>query len=711
MSKKIVVVKKKKTDATLPVETSSAPVHKYSSLHEIVDRKRLFRMIYSGVESDENFDILYDLGIRDFLMSFHYIHKRKLSMTRYKELGIKFFIDSGTYSFLVNDEFKERTLEDWEEYIHQYLSWARKNKDVIFAIANLDIEDLVGAEKVYEWNKKYFEPFMLETGILVCFIWHSSLGEQGWEYYTSRYPYTGFSWIADISADSGLTYGKKLLDVAKKNKSVCHGMGMTRTSLLTKLPFYTSDSTTYLVGVQYGEINWWEGSKMTRLKKDKWKTPEMLAKFEALGLDAEKLEEESSRELTKANAIAFIKAQEYIDTKLIPRMYWLMAEAVKNSLEDLSMLPTASAIAKGELSQMPEAELRKLATSLNINGEYADIQWVQDCITDMTTFLTWEEPEYEELRPYYRDNEELLGNIHDQYINTVRASAEEKINDLIQFFKDVFTGENKKLLNHGTNFDVTAKERDTYLEEDTHEEIDVSLAEYVEAVNHMGIDMLKLTAPKESAEDIERLDAEIFDRTGMLTVRDEKGRLIKGQKRIKRPKNLYSDKYPKLACNNCYAAQTCPEFKEGYVCAYHKMFKRFDTRNMGDVLEGMQSLANMSLERVQKAMLFEQLDGGRPTADTSQLMNQAMQMMNNINAIYENGGVILKHVKRVNSDGSIEETTSVQNPSNEKGGLMEKLFNLAMNKSIPEEEKQEVIDADYKEAEDNEEEFSKFKED
>lgn len=57
----------------------------------------------------------------------------------------------------------------------------RKHKDSIFAMADLDLQYLAGYEKVKEWREKYFEPFMLETGIPICFIYHED-GEYVWEY-------------------------------------------------------------------------------------------------------------------------------------------------------------------------------------------------------------------------------------------------------------------------------------------------------------------------------------------------------------------------------------------------------------------------------------------------------------------------------------------------------------------------------------------------
>lgn len=39
------------------------------TLWDIVDHEQDFHMLYSGVEDERNFDILYDMGIRNFLVS------------------------------------------------------------------------------------------------------------------------------------------------------------------------------------------------------------------------------------------------------------------------------------------------------------------------------------------------------------------------------------------------------------------------------------------------------------------------------------------------------------------------------------------------------------------------------------------------------------------------------------------------------------------
>ena len=68
------------------------------------------------------------------------------------------------------------------------------------------------------------------------------------------------------------------------------------------------------------------------------------------------------------------------------------------------------------------------------------------------------------------------------------------------------------------------------------------------------------------------LDREIFDNAGIVTTFDSRGKFVKGQIKVRKPKKLYSKKYPKMACDSCQAAQKCPEYKAGYVCAYNKLF-------------------------------------------------------------------------------------------------------------------------------------------
>ena len=67
----------------------------YDSLNKIIDHSRDFSIFYSGVENYSYLKGCYDMGVRNFLMSFHYLQNKHINMEKtYGNLGIKFFIST-----------------------------------------------------------------------------------------------------------------------------------------------------------------------------------------------------------------------------------------------------------------------------------------------------------------------------------------------------------------------------------------------------------------------------------------------------------------------------------------------------------------------------------------------------------------------------------------------------------------------------------------
>lgn len=654
---------------------------KYNSLREVMDLERPFSMMFSGVEDDSNFQILYDMGIRNFLISFHYVQKKHLNTSKYEEMGVKFFVDSGAFTFISNLEFQDYTIEQWEKYIETYLRWIEKHQSIVFAFASLDLEYLVGGEQVQIWNEKYFEPFMLRTGIPVCFVYHDNATKLTWEQYCQRYPYVGVSWGGLDTQGNDLKYGMNKLKVAEKYGAVVHGMAMTQTALLTKLPFYTVDSTTWLVGLQYGEINFWTGKKMSRLKKDKWKGA-MLPQVVAKGFNEQKLLDEDKEEMIKVNVHAFIEAEEYVQEKLKSRMYWLRPDSVERSEEDLEFIeyPSPEWLDNAE----NEEDWEKYAKSFNIST--ADKMTAINCIIDLTIFMNWENEDYQSIiQDIYKP--ELVKELHDMWVNRIVQSDEERVEDLKHFYTEVLLGKNDKLLVLGTNFDRMVKEREDYITDEEYETADVS---EMDLQNTM---MKYLPAPVEGspAPEISDLDDEIFREEGIEPVRDEQGRFIKGQKQVLKPKKLYSNKYPKMACDSCINAQKCPEYKAGYACAYNKMFERFNTRDMGDIIQAMQGITEFSLVRLQRGMLTETMEGGLPDPNVTNMMNQTMGLLSQLQRMYETGSQeVIRQTKIMRADGTQEMTTQVSNP--QRGGILEKIFGDMKSSDDDTPPKEDIID-------------------
>ncbi len=645
-------------------EGNSAPKKveekKYDNIRDVMDYTKDFSIYFSGVENKAYFDGCYEMGVRNFLMSYHYLQGTTLK-TKLSGTDVKLLIDSGAYTYQVDPTFREKEPEFWESLIKRYLHWAEKNRDYIFAIANLDIENIVGGELVKKWNEQYFEPFMLRTGIPVCFIWHEETTLLSWEQYCQRYPYVGTSLVMDSKDFMKIN---EMLKVAEKYKTLVHGMGTTRTSILPKLPFYTVDSTSWKAGFRYGQIAIWNGTKVQLKGKEDFETKvfPVIETYKDIHppLDKEKIAKYDEPEVLRCNVYAYLKAEEYIRERLKPLTYWKKQEAKTRSSMDDVVFPSAEWFSNPEAQ---ESEWEKYADEFNISKENKGQSL--DLICDMTIFMNWDNPEYQE----YRDSvytPEILKELHDMFINKMVENDEQRVEDLIKFYKDNLFGKDTTLLYLGTNFDRKVRERDEYLEDDEYDYVDASESE-IEQIK------AKFLPTNSEAPEIDSLDDEIFESEGIVPVRDASGKFLKGQHKVLKPKLVYSKKFPKLACDTCYMAQKCPQYKQGYACAYNKIFDKFNTRDMGDIIQAMQGIVDFSMNRVQRAMMAEILSGGIPDANTSALMDQSMRYLNQLKQMYEYGNAeVLRQTKTVKADGTQEMTTQITNPT--EGGILSKIF-------------------------------------
>ena len=649
---------------------------KFTDLRQVMDYKRPLSIFYSGVEYEEYLDILYNLGIRNFLMSYEYLKGKGHSQIK-KYSDISLFIDSGAFTYMVDPKYENYTIEMWEDHIEKYLEWVKKHRDSIFAIADLDLQLLsaVGNDKVYEWRKKYFEPFMLETGVPVCMIYHFE-GLDVWERMCQRYPYVGMSLNVDSKEINESTL-RDMFRIAERHNALVQGMASTNTSLLTTYPFYSVDATTWNVGLKYGEISVWNDTKMSRMKKENFETKAfpIISRYD-IPFDFDLIRSEDKTEMVRVNAYAFVLAEKYIHERLKASMYWLKAKTVKIDLDDLpsDFYPSM----KWFYSDMEN--IKDYAVKLNINPEYDKLQ---EILYECVAFMNWDVPQYKDMRNKYEYDSTLLTQIHDKWVNRIVPDDETRIEDLQNFFAECVSGKNDKLLQLGTNFDRITKERDRYIEEEE---------EFVDVDESVIREKLKEVIPTENDAETEitGLDDEIFKKVDIIPVRDEKGKFLKGQTAVYTPKKVYSKKFPKMTCSFCPAAQKCAEYKDGYVCAYNKLFGKFETRDLGDVILAMQGIVDQNIVRMQKAMLMETINGTQD-AGVSFMMNQNMAFLKDMAKLYEaSGNDFLRYTRVTKPDGSFEESAVLKNP--QSGSILEKLFSADLKSKDGKEEIEEVIE-------------------
>lgn len=680
-------------------------------IHDKIDEP--MEIIISGVEPDPYWNlVVQECKTRTVLMSYQYLKKRAGGFLA-KRIGqnpdTRVFIDSGAHTFLTDIEtYSEKDEEFWESYIEEYTDFIRKNKDFIFACADLDIDDIVGVDKVNEWREKYFEPLEKE-GVQVCYIWHLIRGEKGWEDMCRKYSYIGLTVQNDKTAS--VQRLMKRINVAKRYNTRVHGMALTKTEMLARVPFYTVDSTTWLVGQQFGELNLFDGRRMKRILKKDWRrtcktklvNPPYNADWDRLTKGG-KLGDGNTYELLKMNLISYRLLEEYARKRLGSKMYWMVNRGAFSTTKHLPKrkkeLPkrkTKAVAVKQSSSILPTFSADNsfsFPTSEWFNGNMEDwVEYAKEFNIDADTYT---KDECINILYYYYmlldATEEELDSLEDsELINYAKSVVNEDIEDrstaikeLKAFFQDNLDGVRNDF--KGEPAPVSIEERANYLTEDPFAIIDLD----EDSVN----ELCGTSSPKESdMPEVDAYDKELQAR-GITPVRDSKGRFIKGQQRIRKPKNIYSKQYPKLACDTCYKSGDCPYYKQGKVCAMDKLFKRFDTRNIEDVLDAIYSLSNITLERLQKALLFETMDGGMPTGEVTELINQSLRLVEKAKSLKEHSpNSLITQTKVVNSDGSQQIVTEMKaNP--QSGGLLSKIFGSALEGNEEDSEKDKAVDAE-----------------
>lgn len=698
-------------------------------------------LVMSGVESDAYFDIAVNEGIDRLLMSFHYIQRKGKNFLRdrlSKHPNIKMMIDSGAHTFHAKEEeFKDKPIEFWESYLERYVNFIKANKEFIFSCVELDIANIVGFEKVDYFRQKYFEP-LKEEGILVCYVWHGYDGDAYWEEMCQRYDYIGFSLVNSSMDERDII---KKINTARKYGTLTHGFALTRVDILSKYPMWTADSTTWLVGTQYGELNWFDGRRMKRLKKDKWKK-DYKQKYISIGANWDLVEEENPYELIRINLIVFLQAEEYIRKRIRAKSYWLRSSPQIKSLrvgkggskrvaekKKIIIKPKKKVLIKHKeekqvtgkqettsLPKVAEKENRpatKFEEFLNHSGgSVRDLAEQISLIPDLDWFDT-EAEDYKDvikrlgintngndkmyvldtlynITIFTRDLEIAESLEEDVIIEAANTYLNEDFDDYPTAFArmrlaciDNLTLKSNNLFPRGfsTNMEAIpkAKERENYLEDEEFELVDMNEEETRTLIGDM--------------PEVEELDKELSQK-GIVAVRDEKGRFLKGQKRVRKPKNIYSDKFPKLACDTCYKAGDCPEYQADSVCAYDKIFKKFDVRNTEDVADAISSIVNLNLGRMQRQVMFETMDGGIADGTVTAMIDQNINLLMKLKQLQENRIVATQH-RTLSSNGDINETTVV----NDDGGILSKIFGSPPDKSrdivdvTPANEKEDIEEA------------------
>jgi len=130
------------------------------------------------------------------------------------------------------------------------------------------------------------------------------------------------------------------------------------------------------------------------------------------------------------------------------------------------------------------------------------------------------------------------------------------------------------------------------------------------------------------------------------------------------------EKLPKFACSTCTISSECPEFKEGYVCAFNDAFSAFgNVRSVDNVMELMRFVVNKNSTRMMRALLQEEIVSGGQL--DPQVTRQTEVVLGQLERIVRLSSQVKKVGVQFSGPGALQTAT---NDSQQGGGILSKLF-------------------------------------
>lgn len=192
------------------------------------------------------------------LESFFYITDWQIKILPQLDM---FLLDSGAFTFMSSVKNC-----DFEEYLTQYIHFI--NKHDIKYFFELDIDSIVGYEKVKEYRKRLER----ETGKNCIPVWHKSRGKEEFLRLCDKYDYVAIGGIVTKEiTNKEYPYFTWFINEAHKRGAKIHGLGFTQTSLLDKYHFDSVDSTSWISGGKYGHIYYIENGVVKHKEPPKGK--------------------------------------------------------------------------------------------------------------------------------------------------------------------------------------------------------------------------------------------------------------------------------------------------------------------------------------------------------------------------------------------------------------------------------------------------------
>jgi hypothetical protein len=327
------------------------------------------KLILAGAEHPKKLDILISMGATNILMSYYYMRKHadrgEAVIKRAKEAGMWIIVDSGAftykekYCYLRRDWIKdakedgvlrpdmdlaynvtqqrlddarheagntsrEELIDELEDYWQGYYKWLQRMSGHFDAFAELDMDMFVD-DRIWTWRQQIRDAMdsgRIEAEPVITPHWFSSL-----EHYKRIAEDYGFQYLGIEGGKTAEWYQSFFathMPILRKHRIRTHGWGTTNNFSVSQIPFFSVDSTTWMMGEQYGTTYIYDGQLRisTHGHEYKERRGNWRDRCEKFGLNFESFLREDGETLNRFNAANWIEYQKDMES-YTANSYWL----------------------------------------------------------------------------------------------------------------------------------------------------------------------------------------------------------------------------------------------------------------------------------------------------------------------------------------------------------------------------------------------------
>lgn len=175
------------------------------------------------------------------LMSYYYMRNNRELAEFIRDNSEEILIDSGAFSFRGGDKVK------FAKYVSEYAEWIKEfDRPNVLGFIEMDIDNVIGYDNVLKFRK------VLESvSDKIIPVWHPELGIEEYRKMCHEYSIVAIPCREVVKEEQYLS----MIKYAHENNCKVHGLAMTKTRVLDKVPFDFVDSASWSRETVYGRVH------------------------------------------------------------------------------------------------------------------------------------------------------------------------------------------------------------------------------------------------------------------------------------------------------------------------------------------------------------------------------------------------------------------------------------------------------------------------